>query len=141
MVMERYTYKATSSADASLIEAVQQVGNRWTAGLAQGDVQPIAVAYGKNARAYVPASGLLDGKEAIVAGWRQAIKDGLRHVAIETHEVAQDGALGYETGIYAILDQQGAVTERGHYLIIWRQENGHWQWHRHIWNYQFKVAG
>lgn len=40
--MERYTYKATSNADADLIKAVQQVGNNWTAGLAQGDMQPIA---------------------------------------------------------------------------------------------------
>lgn len=138
--MERYTYKATSSADASLIQAVQQIGNSWTAGLAQGDVQPIAAAYSKDARAYAPASGLLAGKETITAGWQQAIKDGLRHVVIETHEVAQDGALGYETGIYSLLNHQGAVTESGHYLIVWQQEDGQWQWHRHIWNHQVRAA-
>lgn len=138
--MERYLYKATSDADSSLIQAVQQIGNRWTAGLAEGAVRPIAAAYGKDARAYVPASGLIEGKDAIAAGWQQAINDGLRHVVVETHEVAQDGSLGYETGIYSILDKQGAVTESGHYLIVWRQEDGHWQWHRHIWNYQFRAA-
>ncbi len=138
--MERYLYKATSDADTSLIQAVQQVGNSWTAGLAEGDVRPIAAAYGKHARAYVPTSGLIAGRDAIEAGWQQAINNGLRHVLVETHEVAQDGALGYETGTYVLLDQQGAVTERGHYLIVWRQEEGRWQWHRHIWNYQFRAS-
>jgi len=84
---------------------------------------------------------LLAGKQAITAGWQQAIKDGLRHVVIETHEVAQDGSLGYETGIYSLLNNQGAVTESGHYLIVWQQEDRQWQWHRHIWNHQFKAAG
>lgn len=138
--MKAYVYQANSHADASLLQAVQQAGEScWAQGLSNGDVQPLVAAYSPQAKAYVPNHGLIEGLPMIEGAWQQAINDGLRHVAIETQEVTQDGVHGYEIGTYSILNKQGEATESGHYLIIWRLENGDWKWYRHFWNYYFPI--
>jgi hypothetical protein len=82
----------------------------------------------------------VSGKAAIQAAYQGATDSGLRRVTLQTLESVQDGSLAYETGSYSILNDQGAATESGHFLMVWRQEAGQWKWHRHIWNYHFKSA-
>lgn len=101
---------------------------------------PGTIMYGEQGKAFVPLGRAVEGKEALQIAWQEGLDNGVRRVAIETHEVEQDGALGYESGSYAILDPQGAVFESGSYVIVWRRENGAWKWHRHIWTPHVKVG-
>lgn len=137
--MQHYTYKANSNADPALIRMSQQIGNLWTSELTKGNVQPIVDAYSEDLKCYVPHAGLIDSKQAVAIAWQQAVDSGLRRIAIEVLEVVSEGALGYENGTYAILDEQGATRESGHYLLVWRLEAGQWKWHRHMWNYHFRA--
>ena len=138
--MKLYTYSANSNADPALIQAVQYVGNLWTTELAEGNVQPIVDSYGEEFKCYVPNLGLLDNRQAVAAGWQQGVDEGLRWVTIESLEIVSEGSFGYETGTYSILNDQEMAIEKGHYLILWRLENGQWKWHRHIWNSHFKAS-
>lgn len=138
--MNHYTFQSASAADPALIRTTQQLGQLWTSELAKGNVQPIVDAYGRDFKCYVPNGGMLDNKQIVAAAWQQAVNDGLRQVKIEALEVISEGPLGYETGTYAILNEQGAATENGHYLLVWRLESGEWKWHRHIWNYHFRAG-
>ena len=133
--MKLYTYNANSNADPALIQAVQYVGNLWTSELAEGNVQPIVDSYGEGFKCYVPNLGVLDNKQTVAAGWQQAVSDGVRQIAIESLEIVSEGLFGYETGTYSILNAQETAIESGHYLIVWRLENGEWKWHRHMWNH------
>jgi len=137
--MQLYTYSAISKADLTLIQTTQQIGQLWTTELTKGNIRPIVDSYGEGFQCYVPHAGLLDNKQAVAAAWQQAVDSGLRHVAIEALDVTSEGGLGYEVGTYIILNDQGAATENGHYLLIWRLENGQWKWHRHMWNYHFRA--
>lgn len=139
--MQPYLYKANSNADAGLIQTVQQAGEScWAKALPDGDARPIAAMYGEQGKAFVPMGRAVEGKEALQSAWQEGLDNGVRRVAIETHEVEQDGALGYESGSYAILDPQGAVFESGSYVIVWRHESGAWKWHRHIWTPHVKAG-
>lgn len=139
--MQLYTYKATSNADPALIQTSQQLGERWTSELTQGQIQTIIDSYGEGFQCCVPNIGLLDSQQAVAAVWQEAVDRGLRYVAIEVLNLASEGSLGYEIGTYAILTDEGAARENGHYLLVWRLENGVWKWHRHIWNYHARVEG
>ena len=136
--MKLYTYSANSNADPALTRAVQYIGNLWTSELAEGNVQPIVDSFGEGFKCYVPNVGIQDNKQA-AAAWQQGVDDGLRQITIETLEIVSEGSLGYETGAYSILNDQETASESGHYLFVWRLENGEWKWHRQMWNYHFKA--
>lgn len=134
----------TNPIDATLAPTIQSVNQSWLDALARGDAAGATAVYSADAQGFVPHLGLVDGRAAIQAAYQGAVDGGLRHVTLKTLELVQAGSLAYETGVYSILNAQGAPTESGHYLVIWRQEADGWQWHRHMWNYHFKeevVAG
>lgn len=137
--MKNYAQVVIGQVDPALVQAAQQANHDLIDGLAAGDAARIAVLYGAEAQAFVQNAGLLTGHATFLAAWQGGIDQGVRRVTVEPAELVQAGSFGYETGSYAILNQQDAPLEQGHYLLIWRQEAGQWKWHRHIWNYHFQA--
>ena len=128
----------TNTNDPTFAQTIQSVNQSWIDALVRGNAADAAAVYSTDAQGFVPHLGLVDGRSAIQAAYQGAVDRGLRHVTLKTLELVPAGSLAYETGAYAILNDQGAPTESGHYLVIWRQEADGWRWHRHMWNYHFK---
>jgi ketosteroid isomerase-like protein len=74
------------------------------------------------------------GKPAIQAFWQSVIEMGVAAVDLETVEFEAQGDTGWEVGKFALKAQDGSVLDAGKYIVVWKQANGQWQWHRDIWN-------
>ena len=63
-------------------------------------------------------------------------------IQLETLEVQGSGDFAYEVGTYTLSGKrQGDHTDRGKYIVIWKNEDGQWKLHRDIFNTDLPRAG
>ena len=124
-----------NTVDTTLVQAADLAGETMINSLAAGNAAAIAALYSKDARAYVPNAGTVSGRDNLLAAWQGGIDMGVRKITLARAELVQDDKTAFETGTYAILNEEGTVTEQGNSLLVWLREEGAWKWHRHIWNH------
>jgi ketosteroid isomerase-like protein len=59
---------------------------------------------------------------------------GISEVELETLEFEQHGETGWESGQATLMGKDGTTIDTVQYVVIWKQEDGRWKWHRDIWN-------
>ncbi len=59
---------------------------------------------------------------------------GIKEARLETVEVEVHGDTATEVGKYTLLVEGGQVADTGKYLVIWKNDEGTWKYHRDIWN-------
>ena len=69
---------------------------------------------------------------------------GIKEVVLEIVEVVERGDMASEIGKYTLTIQPPGgetVTDRGKYLVVWKQEEGAWKIDIDIWNSSLPAAG
>ena len=102
-----------NTVDTTLVQAADLAGETMINSLAAGNAAAIAALYSKDARAYVPNAGTVSGRDNLLAAWQGGIDMGVRKITLARAELVQDDNTAFETGTYAILNEEGTVTEQG----------------------------
>lgn len=141
---ERYPMKEASMATTTtphpdhVRSSVAETNRRFMDAIGRGDADGAADVYTDDARLLPPDMPMIDGKAAARSLWSTVIQQmGLRAAQLETVDLQVSGDTAYEIGRYALTIQPAgaeAVTARGKFVVIWKQEGDAWKWHVDIWN-------
>ena len=125
---------AAGAQDAAVRAAIEAGNKKFSAAAAKGDAAAVASLYTTDAEALPPNADVVKGRPAIQAMWTGVFGSGVTGVDLTTLEVEAQGAHAYEVGTYVIKVKDGAVADRGKYVVVWKKVGGQWQLHRDIWN-------
>ena len=100
----------------------------------QGDGAGIAATYAEDGQILPPNMEIMGGREAIQAFWLGVHEMGITDGSLETVELSENGDSAWEVGKYTLKSADGTLIDVGKYIVVWKQTNGVWQWHRDIWN-------
>ncbi len=104
----------------------------------------LAALYAEDAQVLPPGMDAVSGRAAITALWQSFIDAGFTGVkleVVEVHEVHGMGEMAGEVGRYELTDADGAVADRGKYIVLWKKVGGEWKLYRDIWNSSMPVGG
>ena len=113
---------------------IKSVNEAFLAAFARGDAAGMVAIYTEKGQALPPNGAITTGRPAIQSIWQGAIDMGIKGATLETVELEQHGEAAFEVGQYTLQGDGGQVLDEGKYIVIWRQEEGQWRWHRDIWN-------
>ncbi|MBS0393771.1 MAG: nuclear transport factor 2 family protein [Proteobacteria bacterium] len=117
---------AACAPSAPLSPAVPpELKHSWEVAFNQGDADAIAALYAPQAQLVMPGAEPVRGRERIRAAVLDMIRSGVK-VKIGTEENVGSGNVAYVYGPYQVVDAQGHVAERGHYVETWRRDSGRW---------------
>ena len=121
---------STSAAQAG-IDATNRSFEQAAAG---GDAAGMAAIYTEGGQILPPNGEIATGRTAIQTFWQAVLDMGIQKVTLETRELEVHGDTAWEVGkgdLYAANDQ---LVDTAKYIVVWKQEDGVWRWHRDIWN-------
>lgn len=125
----------TAGAQDAAVRAAVEAGNKKFSALAASkDAAGLAALYTTDAEALPPNGDVVKGRPAIQAMWKGVLDSGVTGVDLATAEVEAQGPLAFEVGTYVIKVKDGAVADRGKYVVVWKKVGGQWLLHRDIWN-------
>ena len=107
--------------------------------LAKGDSVGMAASYSSDGAFMGSNSPSLKGKENIASFWGGFIRTGFG-VSLTTLEVWGDENFITEEGLFEIKAKDGAVVDKGKYIVIWKKEDGKWKLHRDMSNSDLPAA-
>ena len=100
----------------------------------EGNAASISELYTTEGMLLPTGSDIIQGKEAIRDFWQGAMNMGIKEAKLDILEVDLQGDSVIETGRYQLKGAGGEAMDSGKYIVIWKQEQGHWKLHRDIWN-------
>lgn len=104
------------------------------AAVAAGDAKAVGRMYTGRARLMPPNADFFKGRKAITAFWQGAIDMGIRGAVLKSVEVEQLGTTAVEVGTYTLSSGEGAVLDKGKYVVVWKKDGGVWKLHHDIFN-------
>jgi len=119
---------------AKVRKAIEAANAEFMSLFSQGDAAGMAAAYTEGGQVLPPNGDAVTGKQAIQAFWQGIMDAGIKGVQLATVEAEGQGPTAYEVGRYTLSDASGEVVDTGKYVVIWKQEDGHWKLHRDIFN-------
>jgi len=123
---------------------IEAANKKVMAAVKQGDVSEITHIYTSDVKVLPPYMDMLKGRQAAQAIWQGGIDMGIKEVLLETEEVTAGGDVACEIGRYThIIQSPGGetMTDKGKYVVIWKQEAGSWKIDTEIWNSSIPAAG
>ncbi|TQV78566.1 YybH family protein [Denitrobaculum tricleocarpae] len=121
-------------------EDIEAVDREFEAAMKAGNALGLAGVYTTTGQALPPNAATVSGKEDIAAFWQGAIDMGVTGVELESVELEELGDTAIQVGHFTLKTADGSVADNGKYIVIWKQEDGAWKWHRDIWNSSNPVA-
>lgn len=121
--------------------AIEAVDGAFCAAMNRGDAAAIAALYTSTAEVLPPGSDAVRGREAIGKIFQAGIDAGQKELALTTLEVEAHGDTAHEVGAWTAKGKDGTILDSGKYIVIWKDEGGHWRLHRHIWNSNMPSGG
>jgi uncharacterized protein (TIGR02246 family) len=98
-----------------------------------GDAQALAALYTADAQFYPEGVEPLIGRAAIAKYFKgEFAADNFGTIRFTTLKVFISGATVTEVGSYDWGDKTGKSTDRGHYIVVYRKEDGVWKLYRDI---------
>ncbi len=122
----------TNSTDVR--DAIVAADETFMTTFSRGDAAGIAALYTENGQFLPPNSDFVTGKQAIQATFQAFMDMGIKAIKLETIEVEGYGDTASEVGRYTLEGEGGQVLDQGKFIVIWKQEAGHWKLHRDIIN-------
>jgi ketosteroid isomerase-like protein len=102
-------------------------------GIERGDARAAASVFTADAELIVSGfASVVAGREAIESFWQSGINNGVKGLRLTTIDLEGAGPQRVETGSYLVLGAGGADLGRGHYIFVWKDENGVWKIYRDI---------
>ena len=130
--------QATSS---EIRSALAEANERVMVAFRRGDAAAVAAAYTDDGEVLPPNSDVIAGKQEIQTFWQGAMNIGITGLQLKTVEVEASGNTANEVGRYTLQGAGGQVIDEGKYIVIWKQEAGHWKLRRDIWNTSRPASG
>ena len=115
-------------------EAIAVANENFMAAVNQGDAAGLAALYTENGQLLPPKGDFVTGRSAIQEFWQSAMDAGIKSAKLETVEVEGCGDTAYEVGKYTLFADGEQMSDKGKYIVIWKQEDGQWKLHRDISN-------
>ena len=112
------------------VEGMKQTNQIFEDIIARGDFARLDRIYTRDAQILPPGSEMMEGLEAIRAFWKGA---GLKSAQLRPMEVQVLGETASEVAEGTITTAEGTSVPIK-YVVLWKQEDGVWKWHRDIWN-------
>lgn len=122
-----------SRVDAHAQEAIAAMNARFMAAFRAGDADRMAACYTPDAQVLPPNHPAVRGQAAIAAFWSATLEQGVGGALLETIEVETRGSLAVELGRYELSGADGAIIDRGKYVVSWHEDGTSWRIHRDIW--------
>jgi uncharacterized protein (TIGR02246 family) len=123
---------APASAQRTQIDAVNA---KWVELFNRGDFAGVASLYAADATAFPPGSGMVKGRAAIAAMWKN-MADQVSDPKFTTLEVKRLGpSAAREIGTFS-LNTKGPTPQEvtGKYVVVWERVGRNWQLAADIWN-------
>ena len=114
---------------------IEKLNDAWTAAFNKGDVAAVAALYTEDAYVLPPGSGMVKGRAAIEAFWRQAAQQ-MTDAKLTTVDVLPLGrSAAREIGTVTLKTKsQPAQEVVGKYVVVWRKVGRDWKLATDIWN-------
>ncbi|AKQ44951.1 hypothetical protein TH63_03805 [Rufibacter radiotolerans] len=117
-----------------LTEEIKSLNSKFVHLFSQGDAAGVADLYTITALLMPAGHEALKGREAICQYWQSALDMGVKEITLDTVEVEQLDFTAIELGTYVLKGDGGQPLDKGKYMAVWKQENGHWKMQKDIWN-------
>lgn len=113
--------------------AVAAQSQSFMSALERGDARGAAELFTADAKLIVPGlDGVIAGRAAIENFWQTGLSSGVKALRLTTLDLDAGGSLLIETGTYQAIGPAGSDLGHGHYLFVWKKEQGAWKIHRDI---------
>jgi ketosteroid isomerase-like protein len=133
--MQELRYSDTPTNNAGEVQReIAEADRAFCEAVSSGDIQRAAEnIYTSDATILPPGANRVQGRQDIIEFWKAAAEQmSLEAIDLQTVELTKAGEFLYQIG-RATLTLGGQQVE-GKYVVIWKQEDGHWKWHVDIWN-------
>jgi uncharacterized protein (TIGR02246 family) len=121
---------AATDGARTAIEAQSKV---FMEGMERGDARAVAGVFTEDAKLIVSGfASVIGGREAIQGFFQSAINNGVKELKLNALDLDGTGALRVETGSYQVIGPGDSDLGRGHYMFVWKKEDGKWRIHRDI---------
>ena len=130
------------SETVAIHETIVAANEEFMAAFNSGDAAGVAAFYTEDAQLLPPNADVMAGKEAIQAFWQGAMDMGCKECSLEIVELLENGDMVIEIGNYILIIQLAegeTITDKGKYLVVWKQEDGAWRLDIDIWNSSLPV--
>ena len=127
-------------AEQGLKAQIEAANRRFMDLFDSGDLPALADCYTSDAQFLVPGMEPLVGRAAISAALGGLRGEG-NSLRLETLEAEGVGDAAWESGRYAVATPDGAIADRGKYVVVWRREDDRWRLHRDIINTSLPQGG
>jgi uncharacterized protein (TIGR02246 family) len=117
--------------------AIEEVNTQFAAAFNRGDTAAVASFYTEDGSLLPPGEAIVSGRSNIEAYWKAGVGAGLSNLQLRAAEVESQGEMAYEVGEFSFdmpTSDGGKATEKGKYLVVWKNIDGSWKLHRDIWN-------
>ena len=123
---------AESSLDKGWAKSFLDSSNRkFSEQFASGDSAAVASNYWPDAELLMDNMEAVKGKD-IVDAWGEAIRMGMKELALSTTDITGSPTFIIETGNYQMKDAKKALIDKGKYVVVWENRNGEWKIYRDI---------
>jgi uncharacterized protein (TIGR02246 family) len=114
---------------------IEKLNEVWTAAFNKGDAAAVAALYTEDAFVLPPGSGMVKGRAAIEAFWRQAAQQ-MTDARLTTIDVLPLGrSAAREIGTVTLKAKSQPPQEIvGKYVVVWRKIGREWKLATDIWN-------
>ncbi len=113
---------------------IEKVNRSFEIAMNEANADGLAAVYTQDGQALPPNAPIFSGVENIKGFWQGAIDMGVASVKLESVELDVVADTAIEIGAFELKAADGGVIDRGKYIVVWKQENGQYKWHRDIWN-------
>jgi uncharacterized protein (TIGR02246 family) len=131
----------TESTVGSVRDEIAAANEPFMARFRGRDAAGMAALYTEDGQLMPPNSDFVTGREGIQAFWQALMDMGIREALVETGEVEDHGETAIEVSTFKLLGEEGAVLDRGKYIVIWKRVSGEWKLHRDIFNSSMPPPG
>lgn len=113
---------------------IAEQNERFTNAHVSGDIALIDSMFTPDAKSYPPGAAAVTGIPAMHAFTVEYLKAGVTEFREESTDFYGNAEYVVDAGTYVVTYGPAHVTERGKYLNVWTQVDGHWKIKSNIWN-------
>jgi uncharacterized protein (TIGR02246 family) len=133
-----FSIESSAADSAKELAALQAADQSWAKAYNSGNAEAVANLYHEQAVLLPPGAPRVNGRAAIKAFFvkdtAESQKAGVTFILDPKPAGGVSGAMGWQSGTYAVKDKAAKVVETGKYLSVSMKKDGKWLYVRDIWN-------
>ena len=119
---------------AEVRSSIEAVNRQFMEAFSRRDAAALGLLYAEDAQVLPPGAPPLEGREAIANMWQSVLALPISGIQLQTTEVGAEEASAWEVGRYTMVGADGAPTEAGKYVVIWKHDESGWKIYRDMWS-------